>query len=288
MAAVNYIGLYIIRNDIAASLLYSLLSVYIWVAFSLKLMVTINYPESMWISNILFDAKTVEKDIVGAFISVYPGLLALFIGFVAFHRKLMKKNNGFIKKINHKLFIVIIVFLLVMKLFAQIYLNIGIPNVTPNELPIPYLSGVLSILLKGGLFAFVNLYFYYVIRLNDKKAIWISLFFLIFNIALNLRVGYKSELVLQSILLIYYSFEFFPYVSKSQRKFMLITIVSLLIITTILYPLINSYRSYMLSGLTFSQAIEKVKSRSDANTESIAFVFLNRINGIGEYYAAIN
>jgi len=175
---------------------------------------------------------------------------------------------------------------MILRLFNQIFLDIGLPGVIPKAIPIPYAIGVLELLSRPVLMVLVNLYFFYVIRLSDNKAIWIALSFLLINIVLGLRVGYKSELVIQGLLLIYYLFETLKYMSQNNRRFMKIFTVSLIALMVVLYPLINHYRSYILQGKNLSEAIESAQIKTDSQSNSFALSFLNRINGIGAFYAA--
>jgi len=286
LAVINYIGFYVLRNDVSGSLVFALLCLYIWVAFPLKLMVAVNDPAALWISKNIVDPDMVKAEIAGSYLSLFPALAFLFIGLFMFHWTNRAKKEYQMQKISNKLFISVIIALMGLRIFNQTILNIGVPGVEPTALPVPYLSGVLELMARPVLMALVNLYFYYVIRLNDRKAIWISLLLLLLNIVLGLRVGYKSELVLQGLLLVYYSFEVFPYLSKINRKLMMTATAGLISLILVLYPIINHYRSYLLSGMDISQAIESAQKRAEDNKESFALSFLNRVNGIGEFYAA--
>ncbi|MFK5892765.1 MAG: hypothetical protein QM504_06060 [Pseudomonadota bacterium] len=287
LAVISYAGLFVLRNDSSGSLVFSLLCLYVWVAFPFKLMLAINAPEALWIAKLLMDPKVIRNEIAGSFVTVFPALFFLLLGLIAFHKNRHRKNKYIITKINHKIFISVIVSILCLRVFNQIVLGIGLPSVTPPTLSIPYLSGVLDMLSRPVLLAMVNIYFYYVIRLNDRKKILLSFVFLLINVALGLRVGWKSELVLQGLLLIYYSFDVFPYLSKTSRKFMIVGTASVIVITVMLYPLINHYRNNLLHGKDFSQAVESAQKKSEVQSESISLSFLNRINGISEYYIAI-
>jgi len=286
LAFTMYSGLYILKNDNVSSLIFSLLSLYIWIAYPFKLMIALNFPESLWISKGLVESKVVAQEIAGSFITVFPSLFLLLIGLFLFHRLRNVKSKYEIVKINHRIFIVVIIFLICIKVFSQVVLNIAVPGVAPTELPVPYLTGVLSLMSKHVLFAVVNLYFYYVIRLNDRNKILIPLLFIVINVVLSLRVGYKGEMVIQGLLLTYYYFDAYRYLSKSTRKLIAIVTVSMVMFAVIVYPLVNAYRHSILIGADFSKAVEMAQKNSDKHNEgnSKLLSFLDRINGVSEFY----
>lgn len=286
LVSINYIGFFALKNDLVGSLVFSLLSLYIWVAFPFKLIIAMNYPEALWVSKILFDSKVVEQEIADSFLIVFPALPVLLLGMFLFHRSVYKKNNYVITKIYHTRFIVVIVFLMCLRVFSQVFLDIGIPGVKPSVLPVPYLSGVLDLVSRPVLLALVNLYFYYNIRSNSRNKIWISLLLLLVNIILGLRVGYKSELVIQGVLLLYYLIEAYPYLSKINRKFLTTVTATLMLIVVVVYPLVNHYRNLILSGVEYSEAVDIVRTRSDKNSTFFGLSFVDRVNGIAEFYAA--
>jgi len=286
MAITMYSGFFALKNDNVSSLIFSLLSLYVWVAYPFKLMIALNYPASLWISEGLVDPNMVAEEIAGSFITVFPSLFCFLLGLFIFHRVRYKKSNYEIVKINHKTFIVVIILLICIKVFSQVVLNIAMPGVTPTVLPIPYLTGILSLISKHVLFAVVNLYFYYVIRLNDRKRVLTPLLFIMINVLLSLRVGYKGEMVIQGLLLIYYYFDAYRYLSKSTRKLIGVVTISMVMFAVIVYPLVNAYRHSILIGADFSEAVETAQKNSDSHGQdkSKFLSFIDRINGISEFY----
>lgn len=284
LSSIIYVGFFALRDDLPNALVFSLLSLYVWMAFPFKLMIAVNDPGSLWVSQILFDPKVVSEEIVDSFFVVFPALVFLLLGLFLLHRTRHKKYSYTITKVSHIKFISVIAFLICLRLFNQEVLDIGIPGVKPTILPVPYLTGILELLSRPVLLAVVNLYFYYVVRMNNKKIIWISLSLLLTNVVLGLRVGYKSELVLQMLLLIYYSFEVYPYLSKTSRKFMVTVTVSMVVVVVLVYPLVNHYRNAILSGADFSEAVEAAQTRSEREEKSLSFI--DRVNGVSEFYAA--
>jgi len=285
LALTIYLGLFALRNDTVGSLIFSLLSLYIWVAYPFKLMIAVNYPESMWISEGLVDSKAVAEEIAGSFITVFPSLLFFLMSLFLFTTKRHVKTGYEISRINHRIFITVIILIIIIKVFSQVALNIGMPGVTPTVLPVPYLTGVLSLVSKHVLLAVVNLYFYYVIRLNDRKKVLLSLIFILINVILSLRVGYKGEMVIQGLLFIYYYFDAYRYLSKANRKIVAIVTTSMVMVAVLVYPLVNAYRESILTGADFSQAVEAAKEHSQDKGKSKLLSFIDRINGVSEFYA---
>jgi len=285
LALTMYAGLFSLRSDNVGSLIFSLLSLYIWVAYPFKLMIAVNYPESLWISEGLVNSNVVADEITSSFITVFPSLLFLLLGLFLFHRKRYIKSGYVITKINHRMFITVITLIICIKVYSQVVFNIAVPGAIPTVLPIPYLTGILSLLSKHVLFAVVNLYFYYVIRLNDRKKVLLPLVFILINVALSLRVGYKGEMVIQGLLLIYYYFDAYRYLSKSTRKLIGVVTVSMVMFAVIVYPLVNAYRNSILTGADFTEAVDAAQKRSESQSKSKILSFIDRINGVSEFYA---
>lgn len=175
-----------------------------------------------------------------------------------------------------------------LKLFVQTFMGIGVPGVRPDGLPIPFLVGFLDMLTRPGLFSIVNLYFYTVLRFREHKGLLIALFLMFINVLLALRVGWKTELVLQAFLMAYYLFDLYDSMPKARRR--LITMLTLISIVAmlVLYPLINVYRHKLLNEQDFSKAIARTGDAiKKKDTDSILYSILDRINGIRGYYIAI-
>lgn len=285
LAVSNFLGFYILKNDRPALLIFVLFCVYVWVAFPFKLVLAINDPMTTWLSYSFFEPGTVQRELPDAFISVFPGLVGLFAGFYFFHRMKWKDREPGTLVPNHTGFIVVIAGLMALRVFNQMVLNIGLPGVRPDVITIPFVTGILELLSRPVLLALVNLYFYYALR-SGTRNIWIALLLLTINIILGLRVGYKSELVLQGLLLVYYLLEQASVMARGKRKLVLLFTALLLISTVMIYPLVNTYRSYLLQGKEFSAAIDSAQQRSEKGKNSFALAFLNRVNGIDAFYAA--
>ena len=286
LAVTMYVGLLALRNDTVGSLIFSLLSGYILVAYPFKLMIAVNYPEALWVSGGIGGSEVLREEIAGSFITVFPSLVFLLLGLFLFHRMRYVKSGYVITKINHSMFVTVITLIMCIKVYTQVVYNIGMPGVIPTSFPIPYLAGFLALLSKHVLLAVVNLYFYYTIRLNDRKKILVALMFLLINVALTLRVGSKGEMVIQGLLLIYYYFDAYRYLSKTIRKFILIITASMVVFVVMVYPLVNYYRDSILTGSDFSEAVETAQKYSGSDTKSFSFSFIDRVNGVSEFYAA--
>jgi hypothetical protein len=280
-------GFTILRQNKSASLIFALLSIYIWVAYPIKLVVMINDPMSSWVSYQFFHPRVVQQEISGAFYTVFPGIIALFVGFMTGPNSLRNEmeRTGYV--LRHHYFISIIVCLMLIKILVQTFWDIGLPGVRPPALPIPFLAGILDMLTRPVLFAVVNLYFYCVLRFRERRGLLIAVGLLLVNIGLSVRVGWKSELVLQGVFVIYYVFDLYEFLPRQRRRFVTVTSILILIATVNLYTFINDYRNYILSGKTMSEAIDRAdKKDAKSNTSFSLNPIFDRINGIGEYYAA--
>ncbi|MCP5078880.1 MAG: hypothetical protein GY951_12600 [Psychromonas sp.] len=289
-AAINYLGISLIGRRNNSVIIFSLVMVYLWLAYLFKLVMTINKPELLWVSNHFFHENEVLNTITASFLTVYPGLISLLLGLMFFHRRRVKENRADSYKINHIIITACIISLLALRLFNQLVFNIGVPGVIPVNLGIPLVTGILELLTRPVLLVVVNFYFFSVLRLRDRRGLSIASLLVIANLLMGIRVGYKSELVIQGLLILYYIFECRNYLSSARRKIVYLICISFITFTVLLYPFVNHYRQYLLSGKDFSEAVDSAQQRraktSDIQGESTLFKIFNRLNGVGAYYAA--
>jgi hypothetical protein len=112
---------------------------------------------------------------------------------------------------------------------------------------------------------------------------------MLLNIILAVRVGWKSELVIQGLIIAFYLVDVYRYMTPQRRRFVAIAAIAVMVATINLYTLVSEYRNYIVSGRTMSEAIEKAENREKKNMSSMSlYPIYNRINGIDAYYAAMN
>lgn len=280
-------GQFLLRHNNAASLMFAVLSVYVWIAYPLKVILMIHDPMASWVSHQLFDVNSVRREIVGAFYTVIPGIFALFLGFLA-GGKNFSRHREVPMRLRHGWFIAIVIGLMLLKIFVQLVLDIGLPGVRPRMTSVPFLVGLLDMLTRPVLFATVNLYFYCVLRLNERRGLLIGLSLMLLNLLLAVRVGWKGELVIQGLLIAFYLVDVYEHMERGRRRVVAIVAVGVMVATVNLYTLVSEYRNYILSGRTMSEAIDKAEDREKTSTSSVSlYSIYNRINGIDAYYAAV-
>lgn len=283
----NFIGFAFLQQNESASLIFVLLGTYLWVAYPVQLLFTIHNPQSAVFLLTFTRPEVIQNEIVAAFYTAFPGIFALFTGLLIGRNYFSSNSSNDNYVLRHNFFILIIVGIMFVKVFVQIFMGIGIPGSEPKGLPIPFLVGFLDMLTRPGLFAIVNLYFYTVLRFRENKGLWMALFLMFINVLLALRVGWKTELVLQGFLTAYYLFDLYGSIPKARRRLLatltLISIVAMLA----LYPLINVFRHKLLNEQDFSEAITLTKDAVKNDTDSTLHSILDRINGIRAYYLAI-
>lgn len=286
-ASVILIGQFLLRRNSVAFIIFAVLSVYVWIAYPLKVVVLLHDPMASWVSHQLFEANVVQREISDAFYTVVPGIIALFFGFLIGGKSRSLDRGGKVV-LRHSYFIAIILGLMLLKILVQTYLNIGLPGVKPQMVGVPFLSGLLDMLTRPVLFALVNLYFYCVLRLNERRGLIIGLFLLLLNILLAVRVGWKGELVIQGVIIAFYLADVYSYLEPRRRRFVAIAALVVIVATVNLYTLIGEYRNYILSGRTMTEAINKAEDKEKQNMSSVSlYPIYNRVNGIDAYYAAI-
>lgn len=286
-ASIIFIGQFFLRRDNAAFVMFTVLSIYIWIAYPLKVILVIHDPMSSWVSHQLFQANIVKKEIPDAFYTVIPGIIALFLGFLMGTKEISHDRDESLV-LRHRYFLVIILGLMLLKISIQTFLDIGLPGVKPQLVSVPFLTGLLDMLSRPVLFAMVNLYFYCVLRLNEPRGLLLGFCLILINILLAVRVGWKGELVIQGILIAFYLVNAYIYMEPNRRRFVAVAAIAVVVATINLYTLLNEYRNYILSGRTISEAIDKAEDREKKNKSSISFYpIYNRVNGIDAYYAAV-
>lgn len=280
-------GQFLLRHNNAASLMFAVLSVYVWIAYPLKVILMIHDPMASWVSHQLFDGNTVRREIVGAFYTVIPGIIALFLGFLIGGKSRSWDRDGKVV-LRHSYFIAIILALMFLKLFVQTFLDIGLPGVKPQMVGVPLIAGLLDLLSRPTLFVIVNLYFYCVLRLNERRGLLLGLCLILVNVLLAVRVGWKSELVIQGLIIGFYLVDVYGHMEPRRRRFVGIAAIVIMVATINLYTFVAEYRNYIVSGRTMSEAIEKAEDREKKSMSSLSLApIYNRINGIDAYYAAI-
>jgi len=286
-ASVTLIGQFLLRYNSVASIIFTVLSMYIWIAYPLKVILLIHDPMSSWVSHQLFEANIVRREISDAFYTVIPGIIALFLGFLIGGKHISYDSEEKIV-LRHSYFLAIIVGLMLLKVLVQTVFDIGLPGTKPQLVAVPFLAGLLDMLTRPVLFALVNLYFYCVLRMNERKGLLLGFCLLLLNIALAVRVGWKGELVIQGLVIAFYLVDVYRYMAPQRRRFVAIAAIAVMVATINLYTLVSEYRNYIVSGRTMSEAIEKAEDREKKNVSSMSlYPIYNRINGIDAYYAAI-
>jgi hypothetical protein len=286
-ASVILIGQFLLRRNRVAFIMFTVLSVYVWIAYPLKVVVLLHDPMSSWVSHQLFEANVVQREISDAFYTVVPGIIALFLGFLI-GGKGRSFDRGEKVVLRHSYFIAIILALMLLKLFVQTFLGIGLPGVKPQMVGVPLVAGLLDLLTRPTLFVLVNLYFYCVLRLNERRGLLPGLCLMLVNVLLAVRVGWKSELVIQGLIIGFYLVDVYGHMEPRRRRFVGIAAIVIMVATINLYTFVAEYRNYIVSGRTMSEAIEKAEGREKKSMSSLSLApIYNRINGIDAYYAAV-
>jgi hypothetical protein len=287
LGVISWLGAMLVADADGYLIVYLLICIFLWIAYVVKFVFIVFDPLGSWLSQDFFAASEIRGDLGDAFLSVTPGLLALLIGMAAIGRTRWRSGNGdALPRMRNNVFVSVIVALLFLRLFNQMVLGIGLPGAKSAAFAIPFVGGVLELLSRSVLFALVNMYFYAVLRLKAQRGLLVAITLLLLNVALGLRVGYKSELVLHGVFVLYCIFQLRNQVSPARRRMMSMTAVVIISATVILYPLINNYRFQRLGGQAVSEAIASTLSSGTSAEPTFMLAIVNRINGIDAYYAA--
>lgn len=267
----------------------SMLSIFLLITYPIKALLTVYMPETAGIATKVVLLGTIKTDIIRYLGDVMPGLIAMLLAF-RFTPALPTRTRTVTersKKSSDLLLIYAIMLLLIMRLFGQIWLNIGLPGVTPKQLPIPYLTGIIDLTTRSVLFALINIYLMYKLFEGKERKVFLAFVFCLINIALGLRTGYKTELVFQTALIGIYFLQTHQSLSYKLKTRLATFAATLCLSMLIIYPLVNTYRQQLISGQSTSQSFAKVADTLGDDQSNFFTNFLSRLNGVTEYYLAV-
>jgi hypothetical protein len=156
-----------------------------------------------------------------------------------------------------------------------------------NAVQIPYVSGIIAMLIGPSGFAIINISLFITIAAKKGRIfVLLALLATLLNVVLDLYGGFKSSLVLQAVVFSIYGLHFSRDMRAPARRFIWSLIFLCVAVLMVIYPYVNYYRYGLISGLSSVDAMALAR-HSVASSETPSFWgIVNRINGIDNFFAA--
>lgn len=272
------------RRDSAFQGMFALVAAYVWFAYPVKLIILSSDVQASWIAAIPFLSDVTPSGLASSYLLLAPPL-AIFLLALSWVRS--SPSAGMEAPKPGFRFACLIALLLLVKVILQSQLSIAVPGVEPVNLGVPFLNGILAFIIGFFLVMLANLYLFHALYSKSVPTVLLALFLIFLLIATDLWVGYKQALVFQVVLITLYLGNNAHRMACARKRLMYVVLFAGLLLGGGLYPYVNEYRYALLSGSDVLSAIEIARDQVASGTqESGLMAFVNRINGIENFYAA--
>lgn len=256
-------------------------------AYPFKFAAGLFLAEGYWVVPGLITAP----DLIAAFPDAYLlstiGLVALIAGmiFSPFKSTLVWRAES--SSVRFRTLFLLSLLMLVAKFYLKSTFSLGIPGVEPADMGVPYLSGVVTLVIHGGSLAFFNLLLFFALAKRQMSLAMIGLAIAFLNALIDLRFGSKGTVLYQLVITVIYLFMLRTAVPLGVRGAfnglvkkigVVLSIVGLVILSS--YRYVNLYRDALNSGYDISSAITFALNSDHAASKSSIMEVANRIIGI--------
>lgn len=272
------------RRDRAFQGVFALIAAYVWFAYPVKLIILSSDVQSSWIAAIPFLSDVTPAGLASSYLLIAPSL-AVFLLALSWVRS--SPGSGIEAPKPGFRFVCLIAALLLTKVVLQSQFSIAVPGVEPVDLGVPFLNGILAFIVGFFLVMLANLYLFHALYAKSIPGLLLALFLVFLLIATDLWVGYKQALVFQVVLIMLYLGNSAHRMTATRKRLMYVVLAVGLLVGGGLYPYVNEYRYALLSGSDVFSAIEIAVRRVGSGVQESGLMgFVNRINGIENFYAA--
>lgn len=278
-------GFVAVQSDPIYAVVYGTIAAYLWFAYPGKLAGLVYVADSSWIADISFLPTALANDFADAFFVCSPGLMTILLGLSVPRLRRMERVSHE-ESLGISMFFFILG-LLLLKVVLQVFLDIATPGVVPKELGIPFLVGILAFFVGFFLLTLVNVYLYHAILEKNAFKLRLAFFLVILLVLSDLWVGYKQALVIQAVVLSYYFSVARSNINAKMRGRMTLIMITVSLAAIIIYKYVNDYRYALLKGYDVWSAISTAVSGVQQGSESSLVSFVNRINGLDNFFAAM-
>lgn len=270
------------------------LVVYFWVTYSGKFALAMFIADEYWVVPKLIDATNFLRILPEAYFLSAIGFVAMVLGVTA--SPLQHSIDWTLRPARPRLWMMVafVCLGLVIKYFLKARYALGVPGLDPLQLPIPYLSGILALLLGFAMMFFANVPFFLALFKGNRWTIFLTFILAMVNAVIDLRFGSKDTLMFQMALVVAYIFIFNAGLIDGRVKFRR-TAYGMIILVGVLgwlvgsaYKYLNFIRFAFLSGATSVAAAIQIASESEVARQRSSLIELyNRITGIEAFTAVM-
>lgn len=268
------------------------LVIFFWVAYTAKFGVAMVISDEYWVVPSLIDATTLHERLPEAYFTAMAGFVSIMVGIFAF--PLRHSIDWRLRPGRGRMFAMMLLLsiCLAIKYWLKDRFFIGVPGVEPVRFLIPYLSGILALLLGYGFMFLANIPFFLALASGSRFFIFVSFIAAVINAGIDLRFGSKDTLVFQVALTVAYlfvqraGFESGHQGFRKNKRLMLVVMGIVGVAVVSVYKYLNFIRFAFLAGSTdIADAISMAAQSDVAQSRSSLIEILNRITGIEAYTA---
>ena len=298
--AANVLSIKVAERDELYRGIAELLSVYISFAYSLKCGVLLNFPDISWLARFAVFSSITPEDLADAFCLSAVGTLSLSLGTVApslMHspkRERARPRQGRVEARiiampapRLKALIAGAWLVLALKAAVQKIYDIGLPGVLPTELPVPYLTGIIAILIGYCLILITNAALFFSLKARNRSFVVWALAAVLCNIYLDVSVGYKLSLVMEVVILSFYARILIPHNGRKNAFLTYGILIAAGLLVCSIFPYINNYRYALIGGSSGWEAVNSAIYYTHSRESSAVIDMFNRINGVDNFLGAV-
>lgn len=257
-----------------------------WIGYLTKFGLSMYLAEQFWVVPKLIHARALIAGLPQAYLITTIGYVSVLAGI--FIMPSGRDQTSGLREFQARYWLVtnLIILTLLVKIFLKVTYSLAIPSVLPTEMSIPYLTGILSLVIDTGVLFPANIPF--IIGLTRGRKSWAVLGFTIalVNAGIDLAFGAKDTMIYQIIifaLLLFFAFRNFRYISPQAQSlvrlsFRIVFVAGLLVV--FIYPLGNPFRYARLAGNDILTSIQIAWVNGPINSQSPLMAIYNRITGI--------
>ena len=274
-------------------LLTAVITLY-FIGYLTKFGLALYLSEDFWVVPRLISSKALISELPAAYLVTTVGYVSVLTGILAIPSKKNFTREVPEFQVHFSLIVSLLCGAYVVKLFLKIQYSLAIPSVEPQNMGIPYLAGVLSLVIDTGMIFPANTPLIFGLMRGRFSWAAIGIVLAFGNAGIDLLFGSKDTVIYQIIIcaILFYATYRGPHLQmpKARRlvKSLAVPTGVLGLAVLIAYPLMNSYRFARISGLSFTSAVTSAVTGANYDDANPILSVYNRITGIEVMTALMN
>ena len=269
------------------------LVVFFLIAYTAKLGLAVFYASEYWVVPRLITETDLLSILPRTYLLAATAYAALVFTVLAapFQHQLDWRILDFKPRITLLLTIVLIG--LIVKYFLKMKFSLGVPGVEPLSMGVPYLGGVLTLVLEFGFVFLVNLPIFFAFYSGSRALLGIGLVLAFGNSGIDLSFGSKDTLMYELAIIGMYMSIFGRGLTSNRRRFEKTSWIMILVLAVVgtatltIYKYLNFIRFALLYEMVdIKKAIAIAAQSQMAQDRSSIIELYNRITGL-ETLAAV-